>query len=61
MDEKKITVKELAFLLTNMVENGYGDKTVELSVNYNKCDHIQDLSKVHWNDGFKWITLTGGK
>lgn len=61
MSEKKVTVKELAYQLKCLIENGYGDKTIELSVNYDNCDHIQDLSKVYWNKDFNWITLAGGK
>ena len=55
--KKKITVGELIKELQTLPK----DKTVEVSVNYDHCDHIQKLSKIYPNPGFDWITLAGGK
>lgn len=41
------------------------DKPVEVSVNYDNCDHIQKLESVYdFNDSYfgdGWVTLIGGK
>lgn len=60
---KRITVKELCLQLFELVNKGHGDKTVELSVNYDHCDHIQPLGEVYVADSeiIDWITLRGGK
>ena len=61
MTEKRLTVYELHEQLTQMIKQDMGNNTVELSVNYDHCDHIQKLGKIYWNDGFNWITLKGAK
>ena len=61
MKEDVFTVKELCSYLLDLIEDGHGDKKVEISVNYDHCDHIQGLKQVHRNDGFNWITLDGVK
>ena len=61
--QKRITVRELCSHLLHLIENGKGDKTVELSVNYCNCDHIQPLGEVWDTDSelIDWITLRGRK
>ena len=59
MSNGKFTVRELASYLLGLIENGHGDKTVKLSVNYDHCDHIQDLKSIHYFDSIDWITLDG--
>lgn len=59
MTKSDITVRELASYLLGLIDDGYGDKYVELSVNYDHCNHIQGLKRIHRNDGFNWITLDG--
>ena len=61
MTNKRLTIRELHEILSQMIENDMGSNTVELSVNYDHCDHMQRLGKVYWNDGFNWITLKGLK
>ena len=61
MTKKRFTVYELHEQLSQMIEQGHGMKIVELSVNYDNCDHIQKLGKIYWNDNFNWITLAGAK
>lgn len=58
---EKITVRQLAAHLLHLVETGNGDKYVELSVNYDHCDHIQKLGEVWHNENFDWVTLRGKK
>ena len=59
MTNEKFTVKELVYYLLGLIENGDGDKTVKLSVNYDHCDHIQKLRSIHNFEGIDWITLDG--
>lgn len=59
MNEKGMTVKELYKCLSILIEQGDGNKTVTLSVNYSECDHLQDLQSVHNYDGIDWIILNG--
>lgn len=61
MTDKRLTVEDLYLELDEMIERGYGKQIVELSVNYDHCDHIQKLGKIKWNRGFNWITLEGVK
>ena len=61
MTEKRFTVKELCSYLLDLIEEGHGGKTVRLSVNYDHCDHVQNLRDIHCFDTLDWITLTGGK
>ena len=51
----KITVGELIKELLKLPS----DKTVKLSVNYDNCDHMQDLNCVYFDDGISWIVLSG--
>ena len=59
----KITVRQLTSHLLHLIETGHGDKYVELSVNYDQCDHIQELGEVWCTDNelIDWITLRGKK
>lgn len=62
MTEKRVTVKELSDYLLDLIKEGYGDNTVELSINYDNCDHIQPLNEVYVCRDCKyidWITLRG--
>ena len=62
MTEKGMTVRELTSYLLGLIEKGDGDKTVELSVNYDNCDHIQPLKEIYVCENCKyidWITLRG--
>ena len=54
-----ISVKELYNCLGSLIEQGDGDKTVQLLVNYDHCNHIQDLRSIHNFEGIDWITLDG--
>ena len=42
----KVTVEDLYIELKKIVENGEGDKPVKLSVNWDDCDHLQDLRAI---------------
>lgn len=59
MDEKRFTVEELIRELEKLPKH----YTVEVSVTYDNCEHIQPLSKISYYDGrfIDWITLRGGK
>lgn len=59
MTKKQISVRELASYLLDLIENGHGDKIVKLSVEWDNCDHIQDLHEIYCFDGVDWVTLTG--
>lgn len=62
MTEKRLTVEDLYLELDELIERGYGKHTVELSVNYDHCDHIQPLKEVYVCKDCKhidWITLRG--
>lgn len=62
MTDSPLTVEDLHRILTGIIEMGYGKKTVELSVNYCNCDHIQELGEVRTNGSdISWITLRGLK
>lgn len=54
-----MTVKEVYKALATLIHQGDGDKTVTLSVNYDHCDHLQDLKCIHNYDGIDWILLGG--
>ena len=51
----KITVRELIKELLELPL----DKTVKLSVNYDNCDHMQDLKCAYHDKGISWIVLSG--
>ena len=59
-ETNEFTVRELCSYLLGFIENGDGDKIVQLSINYDHCDHIQRLRKIYNIDGLDWITLSGG-
>ena len=62
MSEKKgITVRDLASHLLYLVENGDGEKIIKVSVNYDDCEHIQDLKRIGNYKEIDFITLRGGK
>ena len=63
MTEKQLTVEDLYLKLDELIEKGYGKHTVDLSVNYDHCDHIQPLGNVWCTDSevIDWITLRGKK
>jgi len=54
----KVTVNDLYIELKKLVENGDGDKPVKLSVNWDNCDHLQDLRAIS-DDCRSWILLMG--
>ena len=56
-------LKEENEMLDYIIESKVDDKTVELSVHYDNCDHIQPLGEVYVADSeiIDWITLRGGK
>ena len=51
----KITVGELIKELSRLPS----DKTVKLSVNYDHCDHMQNLTEVYCYEKIDWIVLKG--
>lgn len=51
----KISVKRLKELLEPIDD----DLIVRVSVNYNNCDHIQDLKHIDFFEDIPWITLRG--
>lgn len=60
MTEKyKVTVNDLYFELKKLVENGDGDKQIKLSVNFDDCDHLQDLQAFSDDCCEDWILLMG--
>lgn len=61
MTEKQFTVKELCSYLLDLIEEGHGDKTVQLSVIYDNCEHIQDFGNITNIENIPWITLRGAK
>ena len=58
---KPVTVYELYNKLGELISEGYGENIVNLSVNWDRCDHVQGLSGIYWNESLKWVTLVGGK
>jgi hypothetical protein len=61
MSKKAMTVEELSERLLELIDAGYGDKDVHISVNFGKCDHIQDLNDI-WcskHNDLDWILLMG--
>ena len=62
MNEKMgVTVRDLASHLLHLVENGEGEKIVKVSVNYDDCEHIQNLTRIGSYKEIDFITLRGGK
>lgn len=51
----EITVGELIKELSKIPK----DKIVELNVNYDNCNHIQDLKEIYYNENYDWIVLSG--
>ena len=51
----EISVKRLKELLEPLND----DLIVKVSVNYDNCDHIQNLKHVDVFDSIPWITLRG--
>lgn len=45
--------------LKKILEQLPDDLKVRVSVNYDTCDHIQDLEYVDFFDEIPWITLRG--
>ena len=59
---KALTVDDLHEVTSALIKMGYGGKTVVLSVNYDRCDHLQDLGEVYSNgEDIGWVTLKGVK
>ena len=56
----KVTVNGLYDQLSDLIADGYGDKIVKLSINYDHCDHIQNLKEVYSFKELNWVTLLGG-
>ena len=54
----KVTVNDLYFELKKLIEKGDGDKPVKLSVNWDNCDHLQNL-RAFSEDYGNWILLMG--
>ena len=54
----KVTVDDLYFELKKLVEKGDGDKPIKLSVNWDNCDHLQNL-RAFSGDCENWILLMG--
>lgn len=61
MSTNKITVRELCSALLDIIEEGNGDKTVQVSVIYDNCEHIQDFGNITNIENIPWITLRGAK
>lgn len=62
MTEKKVTVNRLCTELHKLIDKGFGNKIVELSINYDNCDHIQPLNKIYAFENCEridWIMLRG--
>ena len=61
MSEKKgITVRDLASHLLHLIEKGDGEKIIKVSVNYDDCEHIQNLTRIGNYKEIDFITLRGG-
>lgn len=60
---KKVTVRELCSSLLDLIDDGYGNHIVELSLHYDNCHHIQPLAEVYCMESknIDWITLIGSK
>lgn len=59
-----MTVKQLCSTLLDLIEDGYSEHTIDLSVNYDNCNHIQPLREVYApkkDTGIDWIVLLGAK
>ena len=54
----KVTVNDLYFELKKLVENGDGDKPVKLSVNWDNCEHLQNL-RAYSTSYTGWLLLMG--
>lgn len=50
-----ITIGELI----NELEKHPKNKTVDVSVRYDNCEHIQPLKEVNATEGIDWIVLRG--
>ena len=55
MSYEGITIEELI----KELEKHPKDKTVEISVTYDNCEHVQPLKKVSATEGIEWIVLRG--
>ena len=60
-ENDKFTVVELTEVLLRLVQKGFGDKYVRVSVTYDDVEHIQDFEKIDVYDCFDWVQLRGGK
>ena len=58
-----VTVKQLHGYLSELIEDGCGDYTIDVSVRYDNCEHIQPLGEVSANISgtVDFITLRGAK
>ena len=56
----RMNVKELIKKLESLSEDSK-DLEVKISVFYDNCEHIQDLSIEHYSVDAKWIVLRGEK
>lgn len=56
----KVTVNDLYNQLSDLIADGDGDKIVKLSINYDHCDHMQNLKEVYSFKEINWVTLLGG-
>lgn len=57
-EKYKVTVNDLYGELKKMIEKENGDKLIKLSVNYDHCDHLQDL-RAYSNECESWLLLMG--
>ena len=60
-DDEKYTVEELSEYLLHLIDLGYENHNVKLSVSYDNCDHIQGLKSVWFDksDDINWVILGG--
>ena len=58
--DEKYTVEELSECLLHLIDLGYGNHNVKLSVSYDNCDYTQGLKIVGFDsDGINWVVLGG--
>lgn len=61
MSEKKgVTINDLASHLLLLIKNGEGDKIIKVSVTYDDCEHVQNLTRMGNYKENDFITLRGG-
>lgn len=60
---EKITVKQLHKYLSELIKDGCEDYTIDVTVRYDNCEHIQPLGEICANISgtVNFITLRGAK